>query len=178
MWPVSWWRWTCSERGACPFYFTKTIGFASWGNNLFSVCTFFWGLSAAQPFTLQQVKNQLVCKFLSQQNTRLFLLLFEVLDLFACGWPRPVSSRSAKQPGSWRSPHIITIEGLKKAKYVASNKNISRSNNFGHHRVAYIICILQAVFLGTSHRLEPGNLNQHLKSTLQIFSFSLRQPSG
>jgi hypothetical protein len=25
-----------------------------------------------------------------------------------CGWPRPVSSRSAKQPG-WRSPPIVTI---------------------------------------------------------------------
>jgi hypothetical protein len=29
---------------------------------------------------------------------------------FICGWPRPVSSRSAKQPG-WRSPPIVTIEG-------------------------------------------------------------------
>ena len=27
---------------------------------------------------------------------------------FICGWPRPVSSRSAKQPG-WRSPPIVTI---------------------------------------------------------------------
>jgi len=27
---------------------------------------------------------------------------------FICGWPRPVSSRSAKLPG-WRSPPIVTI---------------------------------------------------------------------
>ena len=27
---------------------------------------------------------------------------------FICGWPRPISSRSAKQPG-WRSPPIVTI---------------------------------------------------------------------
>jgi len=28
--------------------------------------------------------------------------------VFICGWPRPVSSRSAKQPGS-RSPPIVAI---------------------------------------------------------------------
>jgi hypothetical protein len=31
------------------------------------------------------------------QNTRFFLFLSELG--FICGWPRPVSSRSAKQPG-------------------------------------------------------------------------------
>jgi hypothetical protein len=34
---------------------------------------FFEDFSAAQPFLLQQVNNQLVHDFLSQQNTRLFL---------------------------------------------------------------------------------------------------------
>jgi len=29
---------------------------------------------------------------------------------FVCGWPRPVSSRSSKQPGWRRSPPIVTIE--------------------------------------------------------------------
>jgi hypothetical protein len=43
---------------------------------------------------------------LSQQNNRL-LFFFWAYD-FICGWPRPVSSRSAKQPG-WRSPPIVTI---------------------------------------------------------------------
>jgi hypothetical protein len=54
--------------------------------------------SAAQPFLLQRVNNQLVHDFLSQQNNRLFLFLSELMDLFV-SWPRPVSSRSAKQPG-------------------------------------------------------------------------------
>jgi hypothetical protein len=62
----------------------------------FLFTTFFENFSAAQPFLLQQVNNQLVHDFLSQQNNRLF---FFFLSLIFFGWPRPVSSRSAKQPG-------------------------------------------------------------------------------
>jgi hypothetical protein len=64
---------------------------------MFSPSPFFEDFSAAQPFLLQQVNNQLVHDFLSQQNNRLFLFLSELG--FICGWPRPVSSRSAKLPG-------------------------------------------------------------------------------
>jgi hypothetical protein len=39
--------------------------------------------SEAQPFLLQQVNNQLVHDFLSQQNNRLFLS--ELMDLFVAG---------------------------------------------------------------------------------------------
>ena len=39
--------------------------------------------SAAQPFLLQQVNNQLVHDFLSQQNNRLFLFLSELMNLFS-----------------------------------------------------------------------------------------------
>ena len=46
---------------------------------------FFEDFSAAQPFMLQQVNNQLVHDFLSQQNTRLFLFLSELMDLFVAG---------------------------------------------------------------------------------------------
>ena len=60
---------------------------------------------------------QLVYDFLlSQQNTRSFPFLSELVDSFVtgrsyafiCDWPRPVSSRSAKQPGC-RSPPIVPI---------------------------------------------------------------------
>ena len=44
---------------------------------------FFEDFSAAQPFLLQQVNNQLVHDFPSQQNNRLFLS--ELLDLFMAG---------------------------------------------------------------------------------------------
>jgi hypothetical protein len=47
----------CELRKHFPFLFTP----------------FFEELIAAQPFLLQQVNNQLVNDFLSQQNTRLFL---------------------------------------------------------------------------------------------------------
>jgi hypothetical protein len=46
---------------------------------------FFEDFSAAQPFLLQQVNNQLVHDFLSQQNTRRFFFLTELTDLFVAG---------------------------------------------------------------------------------------------
>ena len=46
---------------------------------------FFEDFSAAQPCLLQQVNNQLVHDFLSQQNNRLFLFLSELMDLFVAG---------------------------------------------------------------------------------------------
>ena len=46
---------------------------------------FFEDFSATQPFLLQQVNNQLVHDFLSQQNSRLFLFLSELMDLFVAG---------------------------------------------------------------------------------------------
>ena len=61
---------------------------------------------AAKPYLLQPVNNQLVYDFLSQQSNILFLFLWAYV--FICGWPRPVSSRSAKLPG-WRSSPIVTI---------------------------------------------------------------------
>jgi len=112
--------------------FAKIIEFVSWGNMFPSCIHLFEDFTAAQPFLLRQVNNQLVHDFLSQQNTRLFLFLSELTDLFVagrdqsaadqpnnlaeghhcngfiCSWPRPVSSRSAKRPG-WRSPPIVTI---------------------------------------------------------------------
>ena len=51
---------------------------------------------AAQPFLLQQVNNQLVHDFPSQQNTRLFLFLSELAYGFICGWPRPVAADQPK----------------------------------------------------------------------------------
>ena len=46
---------------------------------------FFEDFSATQPFLLQQVNNQLVHDFLSQQNNRIFLFLSELMDLFVAG---------------------------------------------------------------------------------------------
>ena len=72
---------------------------------------FFEDFSAAQAFLLQQVNNQLVYDFLFQQNNRLFLFLWA--DEFICGWPRPVSSRSAKQPGWKVYPHCNHCKTLR-----------------------------------------------------------------
>jgi hypothetical protein len=44
------------------------------------VCTVV--VKVAEPFLLQQVNNQLVHDFLSQQNNRLFLFLSELMDSY------------------------------------------------------------------------------------------------
>ena len=65
------------RKGCMLFYFAKTIEFAC---ELRKHCSFLFtpfleDFSAAQPFLLQQVNNQLVRDFLSQQNTRRFFFL-------------------------------------------------------------------------------------------------------
>jgi hypothetical protein len=62
---------------------------------------FFEYFSAAQPFLLQQVNNQLVHDFLSQQNNRLFLFLFELMDLFVAGRDQS----AADQPNNLAEGH-------------------------------------------------------------------------
>jgi hypothetical protein len=68
---------------------------------------------------LQQVNNQLVHDFLSQQN-KTFSFSFWAYG-FIWGWPRPVSSRSAELPG-WRSPPIVTIV-RRKSKNICKSKS-------------------------------------------------------
>ena len=113
--PMSWWRWTCSERGACSFNLPWPSSLWAEETLFLSVFTFFWGLfssptlyivtivtvSAAQPFLLQQVNNQLVHDFLSQQNNRLFLFLSELMDLFVAGRDQS----AADQPNNLAEGH-------------------------------------------------------------------------
>jgi len=64
MWPVSWWRWKCSERDML-FYFARTIAFVSCG--IIST-PFFKDFSRARPYLLQQGNNR-IHNFLFQLNT-------------------------------------------------------------------------------------------------------------
>ena len=68
---------------------------------------YFAGFLAAQPFLLQQVNNQLVHDFLSQQNNRLFLFLSELMDMFVAGRDQS----AADQPNNLAEGHppIVTI---------------------------------------------------------------------
>jgi len=61
---------------------------------------FFEDFSAAQPFLLQQVNNQLVHDFLSQQNNR-NLFLSELMDLFVAGRDQS----AADQPNNLAEGH-------------------------------------------------------------------------
>jgi len=99
------------EWGARFFILPGPLGL--WAEEVFFLLgyTFFENFSTARPNLLQQVKKQLVQNFLSQQDTRLFPFLFKFES--NCGWPRPVSSRSAKHPG-WRSPPIVIIVSLRR----------------------------------------------------------------
>jgi hypothetical protein len=58
---------------------------------------------ATQPFLLQRVNNRLVHNFLSQQNTRLFLVLSELMDLFVAGRDQS----AADQPYNLAEGHPI-----------------------------------------------------------------------
>ena len=62
---------------------------------------FFEDFSAAQPFLLQQVNNQFVHDFLSQQNKRHFLFLSELMDLFVAGRDQS----AADQPNNLAEGH-------------------------------------------------------------------------
>ena len=55
-------------------------GGVAWCGHLRSPLPYFEDFSAAQPFLLQQVNNQLVYNFLSQQN-----FVSELMDLFVAG---------------------------------------------------------------------------------------------
>ena len=67
---------------------------------------FFEDFSAAQPFLLQQVNNQLVHEFLSQQNNRLFLFLSEeLMDLFVAGRDQSASD----QPNNLAEGHLLAL---------------------------------------------------------------------
>jgi hypothetical protein len=90
-----WWRryWTSQPLRICElrkhFYFFLT--------------PFFEDYSAAQPLLLQQVNSQLVHNFLSQQNTRLFLILSELMDLFVAGRDQS----AADQPNNLAEVHPL-----------------------------------------------------------------------
>ena len=75
----------CELRTHFPFLFTP----------------FFEDFSAARPYSLQQVNNQLVHDFLSQQNTIFFLFLSELMDLFVAGRDQS----AADQPNNLAEGH-------------------------------------------------------------------------
>jgi len=81
------------------FYIAKTIEFVSLGTEIsFLFKSFFEDF---QPFLLQQVKDQLVHDFLSQQNNRLILFLSELMDLFVAGRDQS----AADQPNNLAEGH-------------------------------------------------------------------------
>jgi hypothetical protein len=67
----------------------------------FRFTPFLEDFSAAQPFLLQQVNNQLVHDFLPQQNKRLFLFLSQLMDLFVAGRDQS----AADQPNNLAEGH-------------------------------------------------------------------------
>ena len=75
---MSWWRWTCSERGACSFTLPRPSSL--WAEETFflSDYIFFEDFSAAQPFLLQQVNNQLGHDFLSSRTIDVFFFFLSL----------------------------------------------------------------------------------------------------
>ena len=85
-----------SYRSTCSFILPRPSRL--WAEETFflSVFTLF---SAAHPFLLQQVNNQLVHYFLSQQSNILFLFLSELMDLFVAGWDQSAADQSNRFTG-------------------------------------------------------------------------------
>jgi len=107
MCPMSWWRWTCSEQGACSFILPRPSSL--WGEETFFLSVYTFQKSFLRTF---QQPNPFCCGR-STNNLFMISLISRTIDFFFLSlwiylWPRPVSSRSAKQPG-WRSPPIVTI---------------------------------------------------------------------
>ena len=107
MWPMSWWRWTCSERGACSFNLPRLSSLWAEETLYLSVYTFSWGLFSSPTLFAATGQQPTWSWFPFSAEQLTFSFSFWAYG-FICGWPRPVSSRSAKQPG-WRSPPIVTI---------------------------------------------------------------------
>jgi len=98
------WRWTCSERGACSFILPRPSSL--WAEETFflSVNTFFWRLLNSPTLLLQQVNNQLVHDFLSQQPEQKTFFLFWALWIYL--WLAETSQQPISQT-TWlkHTPH-------------------------------------------------------------------------
>jgi len=103
IWPYIWWF-------SCQKHRTYTVYIWFWAaifNNIpqnaqINAWTAFKSaMSLHQAFLLQQVNNQLVHDFLSQQNNRLFLFLSELMDLFVAGRDQS----AADQPNNLAEGH-------------------------------------------------------------------------
>jgi len=78
MWPMSWWRWTCSERGACSFNLPRPSSLWAEETLFLSVFTFFWGLFSSPTLfaaTGQQPANLFMISFLSRTLDFFFFFL-------------------------------------------------------------------------------------------------------
>jgi len=73
MWPMSWWRWTCSERGACSFNLPRPLSLWAEETLFLSVFTFFWGLFSSP--TLFAATGLFMISFLSKTIDFYFFFL-------------------------------------------------------------------------------------------------------
>ena len=97
---------------------------------------FFEDLSAAQPFLLQQVNNQLVHVFLSQQNNRLFYF-------FLSFWIHFWLSETSQQPNNleghppnlcWSVTSVAIVCPLSQFVSPVENKTMSRKLSFSQYK--------------------------------------------
>jgi len=84
---------------------------------------YFEDFSAAQPFLLQQVNNQLVHDFLSQQNNRLFLFLSELMDLFVAGRDQSAADQPNNLKVTPHCNHLIRFRVVKSRALFLQHKS-------------------------------------------------------
>jgi len=104
MWPMSWWRWTSSEWGACSFIIPSPSGLRA-KETLYPFYSHLLLRTFQQPNPFccnRSTTSQLVHNFLSQQNNRLFLRLSELMDLIVAGRDQS----AADQPNYLAEGHL------------------------------------------------------------------------
>jgi len=72
---MSWWRWTCSERGACSFNLPRPSSLWAEETLFLSVFTFFWGLFTS-PTIFAETGQQPTC------HDMMFFLSSRTIDFF------------------------------------------------------------------------------------------------
>jgi len=118
------------------FYFAKAIGFVSWGNSFPFYLRLFWRTyQQPNPEVGATGQHLIFYNFLSQQNARLFLLLFELVVILVAGRDQSAADQPNKLAEA-RSPPIVTI--ISDSKSVPRECMISSCNTTTHF---FLMCL-------------------------------------
>jgi len=121
MWPMSWWRWTCSERGACSCNLPRPSSLWAEETLFLPVFTFFWGLFGS-PILFAATGQQPTCSWFPFSAEQLDSFVF-FLSLWIYLWLAETSQQPISQT-TWLkvTPHCNHCNHLHLIVYSVLNK--------------------------------------------------------